>query len=217
MYISRLYLITLSNTGVTSNYTTMSIKYFRFPDLPKELRLMVYERIPITIRHNVYRNPTGHPDDPTITSNIAVVIQSFLVSILRTCRFTYYECKAHVSPKLHRLKNEPMRIIVDPWSIVVAMYPEHGPIFSDATAFFVQGPRMPWPPDTFNIKSCEALYPDPNLVMYSFPSGTPEHTHVMQFINDCVAHIRARKPQYIVACLQPHPTQSTAKTLGMMP
>ncbi|KAH4021890.1 hypothetical protein HBI25_020010 [Parastagonospora nodorum] len=75
---------------------------FRFLDLPKEIRLMVYERLPIKTTHHgdeeltlVYRTLPG-------------------ISIFTTCHEIYDEAKAILSPRLATIRNQPLQLVASP-------------------------------------------------------------------------------------------------------
>lgn len=97
---------------------------FRFLDHPLELRIMVYERLPIVTRHCRFQFPSGRPigytrhaDDPSRPTSCVVILDITVppVSILATCRRINSE--AAPTLKLELLQLEPVRVIIDMTSI----------------------------------------------------------------------------------------------------
>lgn len=77
---------------------------FRFLDLPKELRLMVYERLPTTIVHRSFQ---GTKYSQTLTL-VRPCISG--LAILATCRERNDEASAIIQRRLTALKKQPLRI-----------------------------------------------------------------------------------------------------------
>jgi hypothetical protein len=96
----------------------MSGQVFRFEDLPIELRFMVYERIPVIIRHHTFEPPvhadreTGLPVDQETSSAITLVTKTISTSILATSRAINLEAIRIFRPRLDALLKEPTRFIV---------------------------------------------------------------------------------------------------------
>ncbi|KAF2654225.1 hypothetical protein K491DRAFT_693990 [Lophiostoma macrostomum CBS 122681] len=76
---------------------------FRFLDLPKELRLMVYEFMPVTTRHHALVLPDG--------KEVVLIVKSLSVCLLSTCRLISEEAHPIVEDKLRLIKSTPPRII----------------------------------------------------------------------------------------------------------
>lgn len=122
----------------TTHYSIMAQKeYFRFMDLPRELRLMVYEWLPIKTTHQKVRTPTIHKT--TVSESILfsesdaagnnltdqsggkvpqaslVIVQKRLsgVAILCTAREVAREAQPILRHKLDLLRNAPLRIIIN--------------------------------------------------------------------------------------------------------
>ncbi|KAF1957673.1 hypothetical protein CC80DRAFT_491735 [Byssothecium circinans] len=88
---------------------------FRFLDLPKELRLMVYEFLPTKTRHHKLCFMKGR--DPGTNSEeyqeyVILVIRSLPVQLLRTCKMINYEVVAILKPKLDSLASTVPQMIL---------------------------------------------------------------------------------------------------------
>jgi hypothetical protein len=96
---------------------------FRFLDLPKELRLMVYERItPATHRSVVKHQSVTKLDPATANRNdgakgsepsMMVICKTLDVALLATCSQIYHEARPFLAPKLQELMVEPVRLLMD--------------------------------------------------------------------------------------------------------
>ncbi|KAF2819132.1 hypothetical protein CC86DRAFT_375306 [Ophiobolus disseminans] len=90
----------------------MDDKPFRLLDLPVDLRLMVYESIPIITRHHDFQTPSLEPEGPQ--GMVTLVTKSFETAILATCRTINNEAGRIIAPKLEKLRVEPMRLMIEP-------------------------------------------------------------------------------------------------------
>ncbi|KAF2005484.1 hypothetical protein P154DRAFT_530685 [Amniculicola lignicola CBS 123094] len=79
------------------------MRAFPFLDLPKELRLMVYEAVPIVEQECTLRNPNFYI--------ITLRVRELPVDILATCRFIYEEAKDILGSRLKKLHSAPPVLI----------------------------------------------------------------------------------------------------------
>jgi hypothetical protein len=83
---------------------------FPFMKLPTEIRLMVYECIPVQIKRDDFATIGGI----TATSRSFAVVSKYIdLSILLTCRDIYYESNAVMQKKLNDIMATPPRWIID--------------------------------------------------------------------------------------------------------
>jgi hypothetical protein len=82
---------------------------FRFPDLPKEIRLMVYERLPCKVSHYALTGPSV-PSNRTSINLVYVTLPG--VAILATCRGIHNEAESILRPHLLAIQKQPVRLIM---------------------------------------------------------------------------------------------------------
>jgi hypothetical protein len=84
---------------------------FRFMDLPVELRFMVYEFLPRTIKHTLVVTPaTLDPPEPQV--ELIMVTKHVPTAILATCREVYTEANTIVQKIVKRfILDTPPKII----------------------------------------------------------------------------------------------------------
>lgn len=85
----------------------------RFLDLPSELRLMIYERLPIIITHRRIKPPDVDSHGPGADVDVAHRVLPGVI-LLATCRTIRAEAKDIINTKLDRIRAEPIRILAAP-------------------------------------------------------------------------------------------------------
>jgi hypothetical protein len=96
--------------------TTRPAQPFRFLDLPTELRLMVYEFLPVRTHHHTFKYPVTDPNEPPIgdvESDVTLVEKTIDVRIPATCQLVNVEATPILNARLDRLREEPWHFIVD--------------------------------------------------------------------------------------------------------
>jgi hypothetical protein len=163
---------------------------FRFLDLPKELRLMVYERSPTTTRHYDIEDPKENGD-----STIRFVAKLVELNIMSTCRLVYDECIRILGRRLEALRTEPRRFIVDSTSLYsmtrysdfnlldyIELYSEA--LIGQTTEFWVWEDGIDWP----------GCY---------LPPDSLAHARALAFIDKVVKLSVSRSPSSTIIAVRP--------------
>lgn len=82
---------------------------FRFLDLPKEIRLMVYERIPCKVKHHAYE---GLVDSSNWFTMQLVYTNLPGILVLATCQQICSEAEPILRPHLIAIRKQPVRLIM---------------------------------------------------------------------------------------------------------
>ena len=90
----------------------MKLQPFPFLSLPKELRLMVYERIPINIQHHVVPGQILKSRTETKAWSFTLVDMSISLSILSACRQIHNEAAKLLSRRIHEISSSPPRAML---------------------------------------------------------------------------------------------------------
>jgi hypothetical protein len=104
--------------------------HFRFTDLPAELRLTIYEFLPIQTKHVVVEIKTD-ADSAVLT----LVVQQVPVQLLRACRLVQNEAKGVLALKLRSVREATPKIITDAGVKGALLDYNNGPL-THATAWF---------------------------------------------------------------------------------
>ncbi|KAF2705113.1 hypothetical protein K504DRAFT_107493 [Pleomassaria siparia CBS 279.74] len=91
----------------------MSSPPFRFLDLPKEIRLMVYEHLPLLLKHHKVLLPFNSSADEPMCE-ITLIVRCLPMGILRTCRTIFKEANTIMQKRAWSWVMEadkPVRII----------------------------------------------------------------------------------------------------------
>jgi hypothetical protein len=120
---------------VIVNWDIIAKPHFQFLDLPAELRIMVYERLPVKIQHHTFShravydnedywdyNGSEPGDDSDI--DVTLVVKSLPMALLATCKQINDEASRHMKPALEQLRSELMRLIVDTGSFSRLFQPQ---------------------------------------------------------------------------------------------
>lgn len=174
---------------------------FRFLDLPKELRLMIYESFPTTTKHHALPNFNFRDNDndargdasqtyPEYVSETALVVTSLpFTGSFSTCRLIHAKAQAVLSKKLDYLMFEPIRIITGGWSLLVTT-PYVSGLLHCLHERLLRG-KQPFP-TTIDLGSYGlGFYPYTDC---SYREQTPEYDAIISFLARCVRHAETRAP-----------------------
>jgi hypothetical protein len=81
--------------------------------LPKELRLMIYERIPIKVRAHHFKGQCKDEAGETQTHTCTIIDKRIDMQILASCRQVHEEAFAIVQKKIWDILDTPPRMIMD--------------------------------------------------------------------------------------------------------
>lgn len=84
---------------------------FRFLDLPKELRLMVYERLPVRITHHHIDYCNANYVDRT--GRATLILRGVPAQVLVICRLIHDEAKTIIMAKIDSISNRLPRVIME--------------------------------------------------------------------------------------------------------
>jgi hypothetical protein len=104
---------------------------FRFLDLPKELRIMVYERVSLATHRSIVKHQSVTKVDPTNYNSddgasnpepsMMVICKTLDVALLATCSQIYHEAMPFLALKLQELQVESVRLVMD-YRVFIANY-----------------------------------------------------------------------------------------------
>jgi len=196
----------------------MASQPFRFLDLPKELRLMVYEFIPVATRHHVLRDFTFRdphtnlivrlftPTDPEAVSTVTLVTKSLHVTgILSTCRLIHDEAKAVLAKKLDKLKSDPLRLIVDAPSIKPTLDVWGSSLICYLISVLQSSTFKPTDLWSYSYHLQRHAWGTHNHAYFNEPS--PEHDAIARFLSHCYEYVKTRGSKDVVYCVRAHPAQ----------
>ena len=196
----------------------MASQPFRFLDLPKELRLMVYEFIPVATRHHVLRDFTFRdphtnlrvrlftPTDPEAVSTVTLVTKSLHVTcILSTCRLIHDEAKVVLAKKLDKLKSDPLRLIVDAPSIIPTLDAWNASLL----CYLISVLKSPTFKSTdlwsYSFHLQRSVWGTHNTTYFDEPS--PEHDAIARFLSHCYEYVKTHGSKDVVYCVRAHPAE----------
>ncbi|KAF2854148.1 hypothetical protein T440DRAFT_269507 [Plenodomus tracheiphilus IPT5] len=193
---------------------------FRFLSLPKELRLKVYERIPLTTRHHTLYDPTfSHTSDTPSSPKpcVALVTKSLEISILLVNRKIHYEALHCLADRLIYLHTQPLRFIVDSLSLNTFIGCSEGNLMTHVREHCLSpGPIRPKSqpqPHQTQVYNQPVPHPPQEPLWYKlgnastrhiFLSPTTEHALIEAFVAHCAAYITTRRPKGLVVAVRKH-------------
>lgn len=90
-----------------------NVSHFRFLDLPKELRLMVYERLPVKVTHHTFELDTVEGLENDLESLQLVHRTITGIAILHTSSQIHDEASTILRPKLNTWRSELIMLIAN--------------------------------------------------------------------------------------------------------
>jgi hypothetical protein len=180
-------------------------------DLPVELRLMVYEYLPVTTRHFTFKQPINAPKEPRMRDlAITFVVKSIPVAILATCKLIHNEASPTFARKLKELRESPLQLIVDSPSLK----PFVG--VSGLMALIIKGEpncissgSVHLPADGNDLVSYD------NLVHFRIAFGRVlDPNSLWDFLRHLATYIRARSPSSSVIAITRHPLHYLRKAVS---
>ncbi|KAF2026052.1 hypothetical protein EK21DRAFT_116159 [Setomelanomma holmii] len=193
----------------------MNRTHFRLLDLPKELRLMIYERIPSSIRHHILSGAT-FGDDVT-ASKLVLVTQTIPgINILCASRLVYEEARPYLEDRREALNSDFVRLIIDSPIIGVSI----NAVGSSIMRLAFERLRTP---EVYAMKHYDRIKLDfynwstagnqsPHTLRI-FLRATPEYNAINTFIEKLARQMSRRKLPKISVCIGHDQTQLGRKAL----
>jgi hypothetical protein len=198
---------------VNVNWDTTREALFRFLDLPAELRIMVYERLPITTRHHTFSHRAVRSRDDYVNDlpedtdiDVSLVIKSLPVALLAICKQIHSEASHHMQPALERLRTEPMRLIVDTQSFA--------PLFQPRGFFFSAMRHCLTRLELGEVRPLISKYKMQALMLRTMrvsmkrsstkARGLDKCEELAKFIRSCASLMHVRTPAFSIVAITPH-------------